>query len=404
MPPTLPVTVEEMQGLYGPFTIAERVVQKIWLRRDFDHDKARTLDGRDLVVGSSGIWNLLDGPDFRQARLTIGSETIVGDVEVHFHSSDWHAHRHAEDGNYDNVILHVVLLPPEAGERRAVHRDGREIPTLVLLPLLLRGLEEYASDDALEKMTARDTMEKIADLAAMPAGALRECLHTHARRRWQSKCDFAKRRIERLGWPDAAHHAALEILGYRRNRVPMLAIATRHPLAEWTPGINVAEIHQEQATAWNKVGMRPASQPMARLDQYARWTKARPVWPAALESVGAEIAWLCPASDESVTEFRKRVRMDHWRTRFAIEVMANEAAGSRRDTLVCDGFLPLLACRTFGDPFPLWFHWFLGDVPDEIRKALAALGLGAARTSPFCHGWAQGFLGWISEREAHASP
>jgi len=37
--------VAEMQGLYGPFTIAERVVQKIWLRGDFDHRCAQGLLG-----------------------------------------------------------------------------------------------------------------------------------------------------------------------------------------------------------------------------------------------------------------------------------------------------------------------------------------------------------------------
>ena len=42
--------VEEMQGLYGPFTIAERVVQKIWLRRDFEQTGLRLVDGRSLLI------------------------------------------------------------------------------------------------------------------------------------------------------------------------------------------------------------------------------------------------------------------------------------------------------------------------------------------------------------------
>ncbi|HKB58238.1 MAG TPA: DUF2851 family protein, partial [Lacunisphaera sp.] len=132
--------VAEMQGLYGPFTIAERVVQKIWLRGDFDHCRAVLADGRKLEIRSAGTWNLLGGPDFRGASLIIAGQSVTGDVEVHFHATDWRAHGHGEDPAYDKVALHVVLFPPGAAEPAAQRRDGREIPTLVLLPLLHRGL------------------------------------------------------------------------------------------------------------------------------------------------------------------------------------------------------------------------------------------------------------------------
>src|SRR5688572_31406343 len=120
--------VEEMQGLYGPFTIAERVVQKIWLRRDFEQTGLQLIDGRSILIRAPGSWNLLGGPDFREARIVVDDVPLVGDVEVHFHSSDWHAHRHAEDRAYDQVVLHVILFPPGPGERRALRRDGTEIP------------------------------------------------------------------------------------------------------------------------------------------------------------------------------------------------------------------------------------------------------------------------------------
>ena len=76
----------EIQGLYGSFSFPERLLQKIWLRGDFDRTKAVTCDGRPVRVIHPGKWNLLGGPDFGSARLrfsdTPGRETI-GDVELH---------------------------------------------------------------------------------------------------------------------------------------------------------------------------------------------------------------------------------------------------------------------------------------------------------------------------------
>src|SRR5687767_818697 len=95
--------VAEMQGLYGPFTLTERVVQKIWLRGDFDRTRLTLADGRPLEIRTVGVWNLFAGPDFRDARLVIGGESITGDIEVHFHAADWRAHGHETDRAYANV-------------------------------------------------------------------------------------------------------------------------------------------------------------------------------------------------------------------------------------------------------------------------------------------------------------
>ena len=68
--------VQEMEGLYGPFTIAERVVQKLWLRRDFEQAGLRLLDGRMLQIRTPGHWNLLGGPDFHLARLLMDGRAL----------------------------------------------------------------------------------------------------------------------------------------------------------------------------------------------------------------------------------------------------------------------------------------------------------------------------------------
>ncbi len=394
--------VAELQGLYGPFTMAERVVQKIWLREDFAQDRATLTDGRAVQIRSVGAWNLLGGPDFYGARLVIAGQEIAGDIEVHFHQADWRAHQHAADPAYARVVLHVVLFPPSEGEWPAQHADGRVLPTLVLLPLLHRDLEEYASDDALEMITARDQWERFAALAAEPIDQRRAIMRAHAQRRWQQKVHFAQRRIEQLGWMEAAHQTALEILGYSKNRAAFLAMATHYPLARWVAGIEPAEIFAAKDLSWRRQGIRPANHPLTRLRQYQRWVTHQPEWPERLGCLLNSRVVL----GEGVSPGRARqlLGLKLQRTQLVSELLGGAVGGTRLDNLVCDGFLPLLAAREGGDDlFNLWFYWYLGDFPDGLRRALPKLGLTGPHGQSLCHGCAQGLLGWILQHEACAS-
>lgn len=391
--------VHEVQGLYGPFTLAERVVQKIWMKRDFDTTTARLVDGRALEIARVGQWNLLAGPDFRGARLRLGGVEVWGDVEVHFHAGDWHAHGHESDRAYDGVVLHVVMFPPSPGARPARTRQGEDLPTLVLLSLLNRGLEEYAADDALETLTARDVAARLAGLSVLPRPRLLEQLAGRARTRWEQKVAFARQRIDRLGWTGAAHHAALEILGYRRNRAPMLATAGRYPLEAWVCGLEAELAYREQADRWQTQGVRPANHPLTRLRQYQRWIAGVPDWPDRLAR------WIAPAGAAIAAGRATREQLDlaGLRRELASAVLGGTLGGSRLDNLACDGLLPLLAAQSGGDLQAAWFQWYVGDIPKEVLRGLGALGLAGPGAGPRCHGWAQGLLAWILEREACAS-
>jgi hypothetical protein len=279
--------VAEIQGLYGPFTFTERLLQKIWLRGEYDAGRALAEDGRPLRVLHPGRWNLLGGPDFLNARLRLGDQELTGDVELHLHAGDWTAHAHAADRAYDHVVLHVVLFPPAPGER-ARGADGSPIPTLVLLPLLLHDLEEYAAEDAVETLASRTDWRATEELARLPAAEVRTVLLAQAEQRWQQKVRFARRRVERLGWAEACHHAALEILGYRFNRAPMLKVAVRAPLTMWAgSAVDAGALFAAEASAWSLQGVRPANHPRVRLGQYAAWTRAQPEWPEQLVKLAA---------------------------------------------------------------------------------------------------------------------
>lgn len=394
-------SVAEMQGLYGPFTMHERVVQKIWLQQDFAATRAQLSDGRTLEIVFPGRWNLLGGPDFIHAQLRIGGREVSGDVEVHFHARDWRAHGHAEDAAYAQVVLHVLLFPPDAGVRPQCRADGTEIPALVLLPLLHRDLEEYTADDALEALTARDEWRRLEELANLPLDVLRARLRELARQRWNAKVATARRRVARLGFDAAAHHTALEILGYRHNRVPMLATAERWGIAEWRGAVDdrvaaaLAAVH-----GWQTHGARPANHPRTRLAQYREWVARAPDWPRRLVAWGEALPVLAFGPDVTTAHARRAGAFPGWREQLSREVVADAVSGPRFDTLACDGFLPLLAAASERPGLDeIWFHWFAGDLPDAVRRGLKRLTVTGTREWPLCHGAAQGLLAWLIARE-----
>lgn len=403
MPPCPPDSVAEFQGLYGPFACPERVVQKIWLRGDFLRDNLRTTDGRSLEVLHPGKWNLAGGPDFRGAHVRLDDQDRQGDIEVHFRASDWRAHRHQADPAFSGVILHVLLFPPDPNEPPARRADGEELPTVVLLPLLLRDLEDYASDDAIEALTARDEWRMQAELASLAPAARLSLLRRHAANRWRQKVRFARLRLDKLGWHAASHHAALEVLGYRHNRAPMLAVATRFPLARWSdPSLDPAAVFATDRLNWHRQGLRPANHPQARLIQYAAWNRAVSTWPDQLLT-WAETLPALPEPHPPTREARRQLDLAAARRRLTEQVLGSALGGTRLDNLVTDGFLPLVAARTGQDLAPAWFHWFLGDIPDQVRRALHQLGLAHPPEQPACHGFGQGLLDWLISRETRAS-
>jgi len=90
--------------------IPEEYIHFIWTKGLFDHIDLRGTEGEELEIIERGILNRESGPDIRDARLRIDGQVWVGNIEIHFKSSDWNLHHHDQDGAYDNVILHVSVV------------------------------------------------------------------------------------------------------------------------------------------------------------------------------------------------------------------------------------------------------------------------------------------------------
>ncbi|MGA2052792.1 MAG: DUF2851 family protein [Opitutales bacterium] len=382
----------EMQGLYGPYTISERILQKIWLRGDFRSADLRTVSGKTLRLRHPGRWNLQEGPDFRGAEWELDGCRVRGDVEVHFHSRDWAAHGHDLDPRYAGVALHVVLFPPTASEPAPRTLPGEHPEQLVLLDRLERDLEDYAADEALLAAEGRDPLGPLEDFLRRPPADRRARLGDCALHRWRQKRAFAAQRLARDGWAEACHQLTLEALGFRRNRAPMAALALKYPLATWPAHAPApATLYDEERSRWKLAGLRPANHPRRRLEQYARVVAANPHWPASLKKLAADFPEGAAALEGSAT-FRRRFKLTDLRARIAKEIFADAWHGARLDTLIGDVLLPLAAAHAGREFFALWFHGFPGDAPLAFAKFLRQADLLDRRDQPLSHGLLQAAL------------
>ncbi|WP_282051014.1 DUF2851 family protein [Maribacter aquivivus] len=114
----------------------EDLLHFIWKYKKYPVNGLMSTSGEAVHVVKAGMHNHLSGPDFFNAQIELNGQLWAGNVEIHIKSSDWYAHHHQDDTNYDNVILHVVWEDDIAVYRK----DGSEIPTLSLkeyIPLVV---------------------------------------------------------------------------------------------------------------------------------------------------------------------------------------------------------------------------------------------------------------------------
>ncbi len=116
----------------------EDLLHFIWKHKKLLRTDLHTSKNETISVIDYGTHNLHEGPDFFNAKVEIDSQLWAGNVEIHINASDWYAHHHEVDRNYDNVILHVVW----EDDATIFRKDNSEIPTLEL--------KKYISKEVLE--------------------------------------------------------------------------------------------------------------------------------------------------------------------------------------------------------------------------------------------------------------
>ncbi len=114
----------------------EDLLHFIWGQKKLHGRQLTSTANEAIHIKAPGVPNQYAGPDFFNASVEIGSQIWVGNVEIHLKSSDWYAHHHEMDPNYDNVILHVVW----EDDVSVFRKDGSPICTLEVKNYVSTGL------------------------------------------------------------------------------------------------------------------------------------------------------------------------------------------------------------------------------------------------------------------------
>ncbi|MDP3314242.1 DUF2851 family protein [Lutibacter sp.] len=118
----------------------ESLLQFIWKLKLFSITKLCGSKSELIEIVSVGLENTNAGPDFLNAKIRINGQLWAGNVEIHVKSSDWYAHSHEADSNYDAVILHVVW----ENDMEIFNTSNKSIPTIELKHFILpRVLTNY---------------------------------------------------------------------------------------------------------------------------------------------------------------------------------------------------------------------------------------------------------------------
>ncbi len=106
----------------------ESFLSFVWQYISFDTLLLFTTSNDEILIRHPGQMNHDAGPDFLQAKIRIGRIEWMGAVEIHLKSSNWNQHKHKNNPEYNQVILHVVWEHDEEVKRY----DGSVLPCLEL--------------------------------------------------------------------------------------------------------------------------------------------------------------------------------------------------------------------------------------------------------------------------------
>ncbi|MYC30953.1 MAG: DUF2851 family protein [Chloroflexi bacterium] len=214
---------------YSP--LPEKTLARLWQKRAALQREFRTGAGRRVRVLYPGRPGTAAGPDFRDAVLEMeGLGVVQGDVELHLRQQDWYAHGHAEDPNYNGVVLHAAL---ETDPRPTNLHNGHQAPVISLSDLLEQAEEAGERDLPAGGPQLSGELWSLLENRGWPrptdASEAANLLDAAGEARFAGRAEMFAAFCREQPAAQALYEGLMESLGYRNNRQPFLKLARAAP-------------------------------------------------------------------------------------------------------------------------------------------------------------------------------
>lgn len=239
----------------GERPVRENTVTQIWIQQLLRRDRLFTVDGRSVKVIDPGRQSGDCGPDVCDAVVSFnGRKPIRGDIEIHVWSSEWKAHEHHRNPNFNRVMLHVVLW--HRGSPSSPTESGGEVPILPLSKYLMKPLERLRLQmevAASVEQLCRGTVHRQGRAAVLRAleAAGKQRFHLQAKRLQSSLAIHQSDQV--------LYEGLMKALGYSKNETPFTRLARLLPVGELQPLAIGGQVGVIQALAMGTAGLLPVS-------------------------------------------------------------------------------------------------------------------------------------------------
>jgi len=215
-------------------SVDERLLQCIWHDGLLLGRPLATVSRKSLVLISPGDWNHEAGPDFQRAEIVLDGQRLKGDIEIHLRSSDWAAHGHDRNFDYNSVVLHVFLQHTDEAHSDLLH-NGRSIERLCLAPYLEPDLDTLRQTLALDDYPTGEPNRRgrcSEAIGSLDTDTLTAILDLAGDRRLEEKTARFAAQLSGELLDQVFYQALMTALGHKSGKTLYFLLAKRAPVAE----------------------------------------------------------------------------------------------------------------------------------------------------------------------------
>ena len=264
--------------------VPEKVIRCIWNDQLFCTPSLKTREGQNLEIVYPGYWNFGKGPDFTSATIKVNGKTYEGDVELHVYATDWNAHGHSGNPDFDNVILHVYMWQGRGKEPRGKRQD---LPfQFEIKDYLTKGILDLNDELDFENYPVLNHCNFglcHQPLAELSQEKLTQLLNAAGEARVFTKMERFHDSIIIEGYEQTFYRGVAEALGYPENKQPFQVLADTLPLSELTSLVPAKASKNEKVLHYQALLFGFSG--LMNNENKAGFRKLLPIWKACRDRV-----------------------------------------------------------------------------------------------------------------------